>query len=104
MNASLDVGPDRLEIVLGSANRVFGLHFADNGNVVEGYVALSPHTIEQLNERSELGIEVLPRKLNDRGVMAQLHPRTLPVAQHQRQRGLDHGLIRGLVSGFFVDG
>ena len=48
-------------------------------------------------------VKVFLCKLKNRDVVAELHTRTLPVAQHESQRGFEHILIGRLASGFFVD-
>lgn len=86
-----------------SRNGFFRFDAANHRHVVEGIVAFAAHTIEQREERRVGRPQVLTRKFDDGLMMPQLHPRSLAMAQHQRQRCLDHCLIRNLVRGLFID-
>ena len=99
----MNVGSNYFEIVFGSANRILGLHFADDGDVVEGDVSLAAHAVKQIEGRRQRGVEVLPREFEDGDVMAELGAGTLAVAQHQSQRRLEDGLVGRLMGGFLVD-
>lgn len=76
---------------------------ADDCYIVESVVALPAHAIKQCKGRSMFRIEMALRELKNCDVVAELHARSLPVAQHQSQRSLEHGLVGRLVSGFLVD-
>ena len=78
----MDVSGDYFEIVFGCANRIFGLHIADDGDVVEGDVPLAAHAVKQIEGRRLRGVEVVPREFEDGDVMAELGARALTVAQH----------------------
>lgn len=99
----MNVGGDYFQIHFGGPNRVFGLDFADHGEIVESDVALAAHAVEEIKGGGQSWVEVLPRELEDRDVMAELDARTLAVAQHQREGCLEDGFVRGLMGGFLVN-
>lgn len=78
----MDVSGDYFEIVFGCANRIFGLHIGNEGNVVEGNVPLAAHAVKQIEGWRLRGIEAPPREFEDGYVMAELGAGTLTVAQH----------------------
>lgn len=84
-DSDLNVGGDYLEVVIGGADGILGFHIADNGEVIEGGIALAAHAVKQIENWILRGIEVLPREFEDGDVMAELSAGTLPVAQHQSE-------------------
>lgn len=101
--AAVDVGADCFEVSLSCLDCSFGLREGDEGDVVKRIVALAAHAVEEGEGWSESRVEVRSGELDDGDVMAELHPRSLAVAEHEGERAFQHCLIGGLVGGFFVD-
>ena len=102
-DSCLDVRTDQLQVPFGKSHSLFRFRAADQSDVIKSVVAFSTHVIEQCEDAGGAWIEMLLRKFNNGNVVSELNARTLAVAQHQRERGFQHGLIGGLVGRFFID-
>ena len=103
VNPFSDVGGNNRHVRFRSCYRFLCLYLADKRDVVKSVIAFATHSVKKIEGGFKRWVEVLLSKLKNGDMVAELYSRTLSVAQHQRQRRLQHGLICRLVGGFLID-
>lgn len=74
-----------------------------SGVLIKSHIAFTAQTIKDDQQRDMFLVDTRPHKFDDGDAMSGLTSRAEPMAEHEAQGCLEHGLIGELKAGFLVE-